>query len=64
MLRQQVLPAPAIAGLEDPNLVAKFEQLRGDPAQEVRISVVPIRNQGMSENHEAHAILPSEVSEP
>jgi hypothetical protein len=51
----QVLAAPAVARLVADHLVAAIEQLGHDPAQEVRVAVVPVRQQRVAEDHDLHA---------
>jgi hypothetical protein len=52
---QQVRPAPAVLRLVGRHLVAAIAQLRDDAAQEVRVAVVPVRQQGVTEDRDLHA---------
>src|SRR5262249_7255792 len=56
-LFEQVVQAPSIGRLKDPNRMAQTQQLGGDPSQAVRAWVVPIGKEGMVEEDEAHDAL-------
>jgi hypothetical protein len=54
-LGEEVPQAPGIARLEDPHVVAAGQKLAGDAAQEVRVAMVPVRQQRVDEEDDAHA---------
>src|SRR4051812_32614414 len=55
MLTNQVLAAPRIARFEDLHTVASRQELSYDPAEEVRIPVIPVRHERVVKHHDAHA---------
>src|SRR3954447_19809352 len=52
-IAHEVLAAPAVFRLEDPHGMSARQQLGRDASQEVRISVVPVRNQRMVEQSDS-----------
>jgi hypothetical protein len=63
LIIDEIREAPAIAGFEDAHVMAEFDEFACDAAQEVGVAVVPIGEEGMSEDYDAHAILLGEVSQ-
>jgi hypothetical protein len=53
-LLAQVVKAPSVRGLEDPDRVALDQQFAGNAPQDVGAGVVPVRNEGVIEQDEAH----------
>ena len=56
VLRHQIFVAPRIGRLVDHNVVPARNQFRRDAAKEMGVPVVPIRNEGVVEHHDFHAI--------
>jgi hypothetical protein len=56
---QKVLQTPGVARLVDAHVHAARLQLRHHAAQEVRVAVVPVRDQRVIEHHDAHAAATS-----
>src|SRR5262245_58655409 len=52
--RRQVQSAPGVDGLVDLDLVPPRRELRGDTTQEMRVTVVPVRKQRMTEEADIH----------
>src|SRR5438045_7998088 len=52
---EQTLEAPGIPRLVDLHLVAARDQLGRYPAQEVRVAMIPIREQRVAEDYDTHA---------
>ena len=52
---QQILPAPAIFRLKDPDIVAPAQQLGSNASQKMRVAVIPIGYQRVREDYEAQA---------
>src|SRR3979490_2180056 len=57
LLLTQVAQAPAVRGLKHLHMLPERHQLTDDPAQEVRVAMIPIGNQRVIEKNEPH-ILP------
>ena len=57
MLSDEAAQTPAVARLEDAKVVAEGDELRGYAAQEVRVAVIPIRDERVGEDYEANASL-------
>ncbi|HET7313648.1 MAG TPA: hypothetical protein VFJ08_04775 [Salinisphaera sp.] len=53
-LLDQIAPAPAVARLVNAHVVAAPEQFARDPAQEMRVTVIPIGNQRVIEENDSH----------
>jgi hypothetical protein len=51
----EVPAAPAVTRLEDTDVVAEREQLTRDPAEEVRVAVVPVGDERVVEERDLHA---------
>ena len=54
LLRHQISPAPTLCRLVDVDGVTAMQQLADDAAQEMRVAVIPIRCQRMTEEDELH----------
>jgi hypothetical protein len=54
-MSQKLLAAPAVARLEDLHLKSPRYQLQPDAAKKMRIAVVPIGNQRVTEDYEPQA---------
>ena len=50
----EILIAPCIRRLVNVNVMVAIDQFRGDAAQKMRVPVIPIRDQRMTEEHYAH----------
>ncbi len=55
LVGQQVLPAPPVGGLEDREIMAAPHELARDAAHEVRVAVVPVREDGVAEQRDPHS---------
>jgi hypothetical protein len=55
LLFEKMHQAPGVRRLIDIDLVATMQQFADDAAQEMRVTVIPIRNQGVIEEYEFHA---------
>jgi len=56
VLRNQALPAPSVRGFENADIVTPLHEFAGYATQKVRIPMVPVGNQGVREDYEAHAV--------
>ena len=54
LFRDEVPETPSVFRLVNLHGVTAIEELTCDPAQEMRVSVVPIGNQGVAKQHDAH----------
>ena len=55
VFRAQALQAPRILRLINVNAVAARHQLRGDAAEEMRVAVIPVRQERVIKHYDAHA---------
>ena len=57
VITREIRPAPAVDRLKRARLMPFRLQRTDDPAQEVRVAVVPVGDEGVREENEAHGIF-------
>jgi hypothetical protein len=57
VIAMQVGAAPAVERLQHAHLVSAIQQLAHHAAEEMRVAVIPVRDERVVEHHDAHAIL-------
>src|SRR5688572_17144906 len=55
LVDQQIAEAPAILWFVHVNLMAAVQQLTDDAAKEMRVAVIPVRDQRVTKQNELHA---------
>jgi hypothetical protein len=60
----EVFDAPGVAGLIDADVVAAREELADDSAKEVGVAVVPVGDEGVIEEDDAHGVKTPLMKQP
>ena len=55
-VREQVLDTPGVFRFQDADVMTARDEFRGDASQKVRVAVIPVRQDGMAEDYDAHSV--------